>query len=110
MALLLGTRKALHRVIAVITRDDPRERAPGQAIHQLREQRLSGVHGRVLPGEGAGKPPSISNRHHRKSPENRYASDTSTQFVRKTPDSSGLKYDITWLQIQMFQPTSRVFP
>ena len=49
--ILLGTRKALHRVIAVMTRDDPRERAQGRAIHRLREQRLSGVHGRALPGK-----------------------------------------------------------
>jgi hypothetical protein len=76
----------------VITRDDPRERAPGQAIHQLREQCLAGVHGRAFPGKGSGKPPPVSNRHDRKSPENRDTSGTSTRFVRKTLDSSEANY------------------
>jgi hypothetical protein len=79
-------------VVTVIPRDDPRECTPRQAIHQLREQRLSGVHGQVLPGKASGKPPPTSNRHHRKSSKNRYRSDTSERFVRITPDSSGLHY------------------
>jgi hypothetical protein len=82
--VLLSTGRGLNRVIAVITGNDPCERAPGQTIHQLREQRLSGVHWQALHGKGSGKSPPDSNRHHRKSPEN----STSTQFVRKTPDSS----------------------
>jgi hypothetical protein len=52
--VLFGAWKRLHRMIAMVTRDDPRERAPGQAIHQLREQRLSGVHGRASPEKGRG--------------------------------------------------------
>jgi hypothetical protein len=52
--VLLGAWKRLHRMVAMVTRDNPRERAPGQAIHQLREQRLSGVHGRASPEKGPG--------------------------------------------------------
>ena len=52
--VLFGTWKCLHRVVAMVTRDNPRERAPGQAIHQLREQRLSGVHGRASPEKARG--------------------------------------------------------
>src|SRR5450631_1830483 len=78
----------------MVTRDNPRERAPGQAVHQLREQHLSGVHGRALPGKGSGKPPPTSNRHHPKSPKNPYAPDISMRFVRKTPDSSDANYQL----------------
>src|ERR1039458_778059 len=52
-------------------------------MHQLREQRLSGVHRRTLPRKGSGKPPPTSNRHHPKSSKNRYRSDTSEWFVQK---------------------------
>ena len=75
--VLLGARKCLHRVVAVITCDESCECAPRQAIHQLREKRLSSVHGRVLPGKGSGRPPPTSSRHHAKSAKSRYRSDTS---------------------------------
>src|SRR5450631_658341 len=88
-SVLFGTRQCLNREITTITRDQPRECAPREAIHQLGKNRLSDVHLRALPGKGSGKPPPPSSRHHQKSPKSHYKSDTSRQFVRKTPDSSG---------------------
>src|SRR6266700_5020098 len=90
--ILLDTWKCSHVVIAIVTRDEPRKCAPRQAIHQLCEYRLSGVHGRPLPGKGSGKPPTISSRHHAKSPENHSVSSGSWRFVRGQPDSSGGTY------------------
>src|SRR5271170_4620265 len=84
--VLLGARKCLHRMVTMITRDNTRERAPGQAIHQLREQRLSGVHRRALPGKGSRKLPPTSNRHHQKSPKDCYMSDTGVDPVWWTPE------------------------
>src|SRR5271169_895441 len=48
-----------HRPVASIARDDPVERAPRQEIHQLREQRLARVHGRVPPEHRQGEPPRV---------------------------------------------------
>jgi hypothetical protein len=41
--------KRPHRTVAVITHDNPVERAPWQKIHELREYRLAGVHDQALP-------------------------------------------------------------
>jgi len=68
--ILLGAREGLNPTIATVARDDPRKCAPRQAIHQLREQRLSDIHGRVLPGQGSGETAQTSNRHHPKLPKN----------------------------------------
>src|ERR1700677_4277688 len=86
--VLLGARECLHRVVTLIACDDPSECAPRQAIHQLCQQRLSGVHGRFLPAQGSGKSPPNSNRHHQNSAKSHYKSDISERFVRITPDSS----------------------
>ena len=42
---LFDTWKGSYVVVATVTRDEPRERAPGQAIHQLREYRLAAYMG-----------------------------------------------------------------
>lgn len=52
--VLLGAWKCSYILVAVMMRDEPSERAPGQAIHQLREYRLSGVHRRASPEKGPG--------------------------------------------------------
>ena len=43
---LLGA-GAASRTVAAVSRDDPFEGAPRQKIHELREQRLADVHGRL---------------------------------------------------------------
>jgi hypothetical protein len=86
--VLFSTGQGPDPVIAIIAGDDPRERAPRQIIHQLREQRLAGVHRRVLPRKSSEKASPNSNRHQRQSAENPYASDTSNRHRRSKPDSN----------------------
>jgi hypothetical protein len=59
--VLHGAGQCPHGAIAFISRDDPVERAPWQEIHELREYRLAGVHGRALPAGSSGKANSNSN-------------------------------------------------
>ena len=91
-AILLGTVQRSHPEVAAVPRNDPPERAPRQKIHQLGEQRLAGVHGRLL-----GKIPSrsarpSSNRHHPFSPPSSSQISTFQNGSRRQPDSSDQKY------------------
>jgi len=53
--VLHGAGQCPHGAIAFISRDDPVERAPWQEIHQLRENRLAGVHGGQAPLQIVGR-------------------------------------------------------
>ena len=69
-AELLGTYERLHVAIATMSFDDAGERGPRQKIHQLGEQCLAGVHGRLrvnYPRKSTGTPFCRSNRHHPRS-------------------------------------------
>jgi len=46
--IMLGAGQRPHPLIAAVPRDNPRERAPRQKIHQLSEKRLATVHRRLL--------------------------------------------------------------
>src|SRR5271166_5050608 len=85
---MLGTGQSPHPAVAAIARDNPRERGPGQKLHQLREQRLAGVHRRVLPEKWAGAVSQHSSRHHRKLPKSAYRSVSSGPPSLSEPDSS----------------------
>jgi hypothetical protein len=69
---LLGTGKRLHVALATMSLDDTGETRPRQKIHQLGEQRLAGVHGRLRVRYSRNPPGTRfcrSNRHHPSSPE-----------------------------------------
>jgi len=62
--VLLGAGQRADPAVTVVAHDQPRERAPRQKVHELREQRLAGVHGR-LPATTRGTVPARrSSRHH----------------------------------------------
>ncbi len=67
--IVLGAGQRPDALVPAIPRDNPREGAPWQKLHELSEKRLATVHRRLF-----GCPPksarSTSNRHHVKSPEN----------------------------------------
>jgi hypothetical protein len=59
---LLAARQHPHPMIPTVVGDDPRDRRPGQEIHQLGEQGLTDVHGRLL-GKVPKNRPRSSNPH-----------------------------------------------
>ena len=61
--VLLGAGEHPNPAVAIVAGDDPDKRRPRQEIHQLSEQVLAGVHGR-LRGKTPQSAPSNSNRHH----------------------------------------------
>jgi hypothetical protein len=59
--ILACTGQRPDRPIAVVSRDYSLECAPGQKIHQLREQRFAGVHGQAIPAGWSGNAAASSN-------------------------------------------------
>jgi len=62
-SVLLGTAQRSHPSVAAVARNNPRECAPWQKIHELGEQRLADIHERLL-GKTPNSARSSSNRHH----------------------------------------------
>src|SRR5580658_4259439 len=87
--VLRGAGQRPHGAVAFMARDDLVERAPRQEIHELREQPLAGVHGRVLPARSSGRATTRSNPPQQRFAKNPYASAASTQFWFSEPDTSG---------------------
>jgi hypothetical protein len=68
-SVLLRAGERSHPAIAIVACDDTREGTPRQKIHNLSEQRLADIHGRIL-GKSPKTAPRRSNRHHPSSPRN----------------------------------------
>jgi len=61
--VMLGAGQRPYPMVPAVARDDPPERRPRQKIHELGEQGLADVHGRLL-GKLPRSGPRRSNRHH----------------------------------------------